>query len=235
VLRGSGSSAATLSTVAWVTSSPRWPAVLQVRHGVFNSSHGVGFLLPRAPVRRLQDGEGSARATPWAGGEASARRTPSFSAARSSSSAPWRRSSSGLARCKVVEKGRRRRARSRGAKRRGKRVWRRWLGKVERVRRLGGLYAAQQPKVRAPAADDRDGATAWRGDVGSIQQGQRIGKGSERGLGRARPHECAPARAPVEPVPSMRTRGARALYGQRWKKGAQAPLTGGPGLAASEG
>jgi hypothetical protein len=125
--------------------------VLGTHNGVSGSSPGVGFLLLCAPARRLQDGEGSVRATPWAGGEASARRAPSIRAARSSSSGPQRRSSSSL-------------------------VAAAWEGGAGAG--LGHLYAAQQPRVRALAANDRDGAAAWRGDAEGIQQCQRIGKGS---------------------------------------------------------
>jgi hypothetical protein len=84
---------------------------------------------------------------------------------------------------------------------RSRSAWRRRLGKVERVRLLGNIYAAQQPRVRAPVADDRYGAVAWRGDVEGIQKGQRISKGAGRGLGRARPQDCAPARMPCRAHP----------------------------------
>jgi hypothetical protein len=182
--------------------------VLQVR-GVFDSSPGVGFLLLRAPVRRLRDGEGSVRATPWAGGEASAWRAPSFRAVRSSSSAPRRRSSSGL-------------------------VAASWEGGAGAG--LGDFYAAQQPRVRAPAADDQDGAAAWRGDVEGIQQGQRIGKGSGRCLGCARGRRSArQLERPVEPVPSMCTHAARALYGQWCKVEEHRRMTGGPCSSEKEG
>jgi hypothetical protein len=66
----------------------------------------------------------------------------------------------------------------------------------ERVRRLGNLYAAQQSRVRAPAADDRDGAAAWRGDVEGIQKASTSRGSRTRPWGGARPQVCAPARTP---------------------------------------